>query len=107
MPLLGFAQSVSYTYRPLAAEGCNVRYSVAKQDSSYYIVVTIRSDRFKFLSESTMLIRTFKDEVIKLEGKHIDSVTVLWVLESNSFYGTLNLFHTSDMLTVHHHLPNR
>jgi hypothetical protein len=73
LPLLGFAQSVSYTYRPLAAEGCNVRYSVAKQDSSYYIVVTIRSDRFKFLSESTMLIRTFKDELIKLEGKHIDS----------------------------------
>lgn len=72
LPLLAFAQSVSYTYKPLAAEGCSVRYTVAKQDSSSYIVVTIKSDRFKFLSESTMLIRTYKDEVIKLEGKHIN-----------------------------------
>ncbi|MBR2360685.1 MAG: hypothetical protein IKA75_09775 [Bacteroidaceae bacterium] len=72
LPLLAFTQSVSYTYKPLAAKGCNVRYSVAKQDSFSYIVVTIKSDRFKFLSESTMLIRTYNDEVIKLEGKHIN-----------------------------------
>lgn len=25
------AQTVGYTYRPLAAEGCNMKYSVAKQ----------------------------------------------------------------------------
>ena len=41
LPLLTFAQSVSYTYKPLASDGCNVRYSVAKQDSSYYIVVAM------------------------------------------------------------------
>lgn len=69
--VLTFAQSVSYTYKPLAAEGCTVRYSVAKQDSSYYIVVTIRSDRFQFLKETTMMIRNFSDEVLKLEGKYI------------------------------------
>lgn len=66
-----FAQSVSYSYKPLAAEGCSVRYSVAKQDSSYFIVVTIKSDRFQFLKETTMMIRNFSDEVLKLEGKHI------------------------------------
>ena len=70
-PVLTFAQSVSYTYKPLAAEGCSVRYSVAKQDSSYYIVVTIKSDRFQFLKETTMMIRNFNDEVLKLEGTHI------------------------------------
>ena len=35
--VLSFAQSVSYTYKPLAAEGCSVMYTAAKQDSSYYI----------------------------------------------------------------------
>ena len=69
--VLTFAQSVSYSYKPLAAEGCRVSYSVAKQDSSYYIVVTIKSDRFQFLNETTMMIRNFNDEVLKLEGKHI------------------------------------
>jgi hypothetical protein len=69
--VLSFAQSVSYTYKPLAAEGCSVTYSVAKQDSSYYIVVTIKSDRIQFLKETTMMIRNFNDEVLKLEGEHI------------------------------------
>lgn len=69
--VLSFAQSVSYTYKPLAAEGCSVMYTVAKQDSSYYIVVSIKSDRFQFLKETTMMLRNFNDEVLKLEGKHI------------------------------------
>ena len=69
--VLSFAQSVSYTYKPLAAEGCSVMYTVAKQDSSYYIVVSIKSDRFQFLKETTMILRNFNNEVLKLEGKHI------------------------------------
>ena len=69
--VLSFAQSVSYTYKPLAAEGCSVMYTVAKQDSSYYIVVSIKSDRFQFLKETTMMLRNFNNEVLKLEGKHI------------------------------------
>ena len=31
------AQTVGYSYRPLAAEGYNMKYSVTKQDSVYYI----------------------------------------------------------------------
>ena len=69
--VLSFAQSVSYTYKPLAAEGCSVMYTAAKQDSSYYIVVSIKSDRFQFLKETTMMLRNFNNEVLKLEGKHI------------------------------------
>lgn len=69
--VLSFAQSVSYTYKPLAAEGCSVMYTVAKQDSSYYIVVSIKSDRFQFLKETTMMLRNYNNEVLKLEGKHI------------------------------------
>ena len=62
------AQTVGYTYKALAAEGCNMKYSVSKQDSTYYIIATVRSDRMNFLSEPTMKVRTFDDEVITLTG---------------------------------------
>ena len=43
-------QTVGYTYKALAAEGCNMKYSVTKQDTMYSIVETVRSDRMNFLS---------------------------------------------------------
>lgn len=67
------AQTVGYTYKALAAEGCNMKYSVVKQDTSYYIIATVRSDRMNFLNESTMKIRTFNDDVITLKGNVIGS----------------------------------
>lgn len=67
------AQTVGYTYRPLAAEGCNMKYSVTKQDTAYYIIATVKSDRLNFLKESTMLLKTFDGEVIKLYGSQIGS----------------------------------
>ena len=38
---LSYAQTVSYTYKPLAAEGCSVTYSVARQDTTYYIIAIV------------------------------------------------------------------
>lgn len=67
------AQTVGYSYRPLAAEGCNMKYSVAKQDTSFYIIVTVRSERLKFLKESTFLLKTFDGEILRLKGDLIDS----------------------------------
>lgn len=67
------AQTVGYTYRPLAAEGCNMKYSVVKQDTAYYIIATVKSDRLNFLKKSTMLLKTFDGEVIKLYGSQIGS----------------------------------
>ncbi|MDO5446617.1 MAG: hypothetical protein Q4F34_02425 [Prevotellaceae bacterium] len=67
------AQTVGYTYKALAAEGCSMQYSVAKQDTTYYIIATVRSDRLNFLNESTMKIRTFNNEVITLKGVVIGS----------------------------------
>lgn len=48
-------------------------YSVIKQDSAYYIIATVRSDRMIFLSNPTMKIRTFNNEVVTLEGAIIDN----------------------------------
>ena len=62
------AQTVGYTYKALAAEGCNMKYSVAKQDTIYSIVATVRSDRMKFLTKPTMKIRTFTGKYLELRG---------------------------------------
>lgn len=50
-----------------------MKYSVAKQDTAYYIIATVKSDRLNFLKESTMLLKTFDGEVIKLYGSQIGS----------------------------------
>ena len=63
-----FAQTVGYSYKLLAKEGCEMKYSVAKQDTSYFIIATVTSDNMRFLSEPSMKIRTFNDEVITLSG---------------------------------------
>ena len=62
------AQTVGYTYKALAAEGCNMKYSVTKQDTIYSIVATVRSDRMNFLAEPTMKIRTFAGKYLELRG---------------------------------------
>lgn len=62
------AQTVGYNYRPLAAEGCNMKYSIARQGDDYYIVATVKSDRLTFLKESSFWLKTTDGEVIKLEG---------------------------------------
>lgn len=66
-------KSVGYTYKPLAAEGCSMSYSVLKQDSVYYIIATVSSDRMKFLREPTMLIKTFDNEIVLLKGELFDT----------------------------------
>lgn len=62
------AQTVSYSYKPLTAEGCYMKYSVAKQDTIYSIIATVRSDRMNFLNEPTMKVRTFTGKYLELKG---------------------------------------
>lgn len=66
------AQSVSYTYRPLAAEGCHVSYSPSWQDGKPYLIVSVRSNRMKFVANPVLLLKTTEDETIKLEGIPLD-----------------------------------
>ena len=69
--LMANAQTVGYTYKALAVEGCNMKYSVVKQDTMYSIVATVSSDRMTFLNEPTMKIKTFTGECLELKGKVI------------------------------------
>jgi hypothetical protein len=65
------AQTVGYTYRPLAAEGCNMKYSIAQQNGEYFIIATVKSDRLTFLKESSFWLKTTDGEIIKLQGEVI------------------------------------
>lgn len=69
------AQTVGYTAKPLGADRCTMKYSVTKQDTAYYIIAAISSVKMKFLKESTMWLKTFEGDVIKLEGSLIDNDT--------------------------------
>lgn len=69
------AQSVSYTYKPLAAEGCHVDYSTSWQEGKAYLIVSVRSDRMKYVSNPVILLKTTNGETIKLEGTPLDVST--------------------------------
>ena len=69
----GPAKSVSYSYKPLAAEGCSVSYSVVQSENQANIVVTVQSDRLVFGNTPTMMLKNFKGEVLKLEGVNLQS----------------------------------
>lgn len=69
------AQTVGYTYRPLAAKGCRMEYGIVRQDSAWYIMTIVESDRLKFLKESMMKIRTFDGEVMELDGSLVSTDT--------------------------------
>lgn len=66
-----YGRTIGYTHKPLAAEGCNVQYSITRIDTSYYLIVSVKSDRLKFLNDPQMKIRTFNDEVITLVGNNL------------------------------------
>ena len=70
---LSYAQTVSYTYKPFAAEGCSVTYSVARQDTTYYFIAIVESDRLNFMKESTMLVKNFDNEILELKGNLINT----------------------------------
>lgn len=70
------AQTVSYTYRPLSAEGCTVSYTPSFVGDTAYIVVSVQSDRLVFSDNPTMMVRFFNtDQILQLEGKKLDATS--------------------------------
>lgn len=70
------AQSVAYTYRPFAAEGCSVWYTPSIVNDTAYIVVSVQSDRLVFTDNPTMLVRFFgSDQVMQLSGIKMNTTT--------------------------------
>lgn len=57
------------------ADGYTFSYGVAKQDSLYSIVATVKSNCMVFLKDPIMKIRTFSDELIELKGTVISNAS--------------------------------
>ena len=53
------AMKVGYAHKPLAAEGCEVNYSVSQQSEDLFIIVSISSDRLVFTDAPTMKMSNF------------------------------------------------
>lgn len=70
-----YAQSVSYYHQILMPEGCKVTLSVAKQDTAYYIIASVKSDNLQFLKQPIMLLKNYDSEVIKLSGELLSNKT--------------------------------
>ena len=61
--------SVFYSYRALKADGCDVVYTpVWSGDSSFLSVSVLTTTGLKFVTTPVLLLKTAKDEVIKIEG---------------------------------------
>ena len=71
----GSAKNVSYSHKPLAAEGCDVSYAALQQDGQLQIIVTVKSDRLVFGDNPTMMLKNFNGEVLKLGGTNLQSRT--------------------------------
>ena len=69
------AQSVSYSYKVLAAEGCKVEYSAVWQDGVPYVIVAVSSDRLMFNDMPTMTVRLFDGDTIRLKGENVATST--------------------------------
>lgn len=65
------AQSVRYAYHLHKEERCIVNFSVTQQDSTYYIVVCMTSQKLRFLDQPTMKLQTGNGEVVTLTGQPI------------------------------------
>ena len=64
---------VGYTHKPLAAEGCEVSYSISQQSEDLFIIVSISSDRLVFTDTPTMKMRNFQGDIIEFNGKSLST----------------------------------
>lgn len=80
------AQSVGYNYKPMSPRACNIKFSVSKRDTTYYIVAVVKSGKRKFIGKTSMMMKTFDGQVLKLEGEEIDEESTSgWVIIDGFF----------------------
>lgn len=73
--LLLLAIGLSAQAQEYFADGYTFSYGVAKQDSLYSIVATVKSNCMVFLKDPIMKIRTFSDELIELKDTVISNAS--------------------------------
>lgn len=55
-----------------SGQGMRFKYTVLTQDTLNYIVVTMTSEKQAFAQPTTLMFKTFEDDVIKMEGDVVD-----------------------------------
>ena len=66
--LTSCGSQIVYSHRPLAAEGCRVRYTAIYQDNAPLLFVEVMSDRLIFTGTPTIKLKTFDGEIFTLDG---------------------------------------
>lgn len=80
------SQSVGYRYKPLSPKSCNIKFSICKNDTAYYIIAVVKSGKRKFIGETAIMIKTFNGQILKLKGKQIDEESTSgWVIIDGFF----------------------
>lgn len=98
--LFSYAQSVSYSYRPLAAEGCNVKYTANWQEGKPYLIVSIRSDRMKFVAQPVILLKTSDGDTIRLEGTPLDVSSQSYGIASGNIIIPIQEFNATAQFSI-------
>ena len=65
------AQKVKY--KGSSTAGCNVAFTVEKQDGKYYLYAEIKSQKQRFAKNVTLKMKNFRNEVITLNGEMLTS----------------------------------
>lgn len=93
------SQSVGYIYKPLSSKSCNIKFSVCKNNTSYYVIAVVKSGKRKFIGETAMMIKTFDGQVLKLNGKEIDEESTSgWVIIDGFFIPMSHKAYTAQFL---------
>ena len=71
--LFSFSQTVKYRYRALHEDGCTVIFGITKKDSTYILTSSVKSLGLTLLKEPAILIKTFKNNIITLNGELINN----------------------------------
>ena len=73
---LSAKKSVSSSHKILSNEGCSVAYSIIHQDSTYFIYVTITSERLVFSPKPSMKVKTFDNTMLDIMGTNVFQNTI-------------------------------
>lgn len=64
---------VQYYSKPLSLSGCTVRFYTLKEQGKYFISVMVHSEIYSYTSMPELKLKTFKGEVITLNGTSLGS----------------------------------
>ena len=95
------AQKIRYTYKPLTREGCRVTFTASFADEKKYIYVMVEADQgMSFSANPEMLLKTFDDEVLKLNGENLGSTRGGSVWNGSGAYGAAQFLITDEQVSL-------